>query len=398
MLATYGQVKPFLGHERKILREHAVGYFARSFSRDPDLVPLILQSCRMYGEEENLLLLAYAGRFPQTEFTLQAVLDRLPHVTNVIVIRHFNHIIANADIDVLMNMAPNIRKVTNMAPGCLSRIKKRIDLFMWPTNKLMNELLAFCHRNEDKSLADMDYSYGKDIVKTLVTRDDLPLDTVLTILTDKNYHGYEELYMIFLAGELKMVEVIPLLIDNIRLNEEMLSQESVGALTKIGSDIVVRAMQQAFFTGDWMFRFSASTLLANIKSPASEQAFLDLFPKETDISVQSFMAHEWCNLLSDQCIPYIMDLIGSGYDRDITSLEESLYCACKIMDIHLPEMEEWEQEITDNYEDNHPQVEEFLRAMNIFLPKDPFMWPLGNELPKNKRSAGGSRKKSKKRK
>jgi hypothetical protein len=38
------QIKPFLCHEEKTVREHAADYFAKSFSRDPELMPLILES------------------------------------------------------------------------------------------------------------------------------------------------------------------------------------------------------------------------------------------------------------------------------------------------------------------------------------------------------------------
>lgn len=392
MLVTGQQVKPFLYHQQNFLRNHAVGYFAGSFSRDPDLAPAVLECCRTYGEISNLELLAAAVNFTQTELTLRSVLDRLPHVSDAVVIRYYNNMIVNADINVLIHMAPGIRKVTNMAPGCIPKIKRRIDLFSWPTNKLMNELLAFCHRNKDRNLDEMDYTYGKDIVKTLQTRDDLPLDTILTILTDEKYRDYEELYMIMLAGGLKMTAVVPVLIDNLRCNEEMLAEESINALTRIGNDVVVRGIQRCFFNEHWDFRFAAASLLGNIKSPGSEQAFLKLLPRETDLSVQTMLAYEWCNLLSDQCVSPIMELIHSGYDSDFANLEESLYCACTIMGIRLPVMEEWEKQITKRKKE---PSDELLRIMNLIMQDDPVMWPPGDNMVNTGRPPGGKGKKPK---
>ena len=72
------QIKPFLCHQEKIIREHAVEYFSESFSRDTDLMPLILESCEKYGEEENSLLLASASNFIQTENSLRTIMEWPP--------------------------------------------------------------------------------------------------------------------------------------------------------------------------------------------------------------------------------------------------------------------------------------------------------------------------------
>lgn len=45
------QVKPFILHEDMFVREHAVRYFASSYDRDPELMPLLLESCARYGAE-----------------------------------------------------------------------------------------------------------------------------------------------------------------------------------------------------------------------------------------------------------------------------------------------------------------------------------------------------------
>jgi HEAT repeat protein len=93
------QVKPFLGHEEKIVRDHAAKYLAKSFNRDPGLMPLVLESCARHGEEESGRLLAYAADFIQSEISLHTVLERLAQSDNPKAIHHYNNIIGRADID-----------------------------------------------------------------------------------------------------------------------------------------------------------------------------------------------------------------------------------------------------------------------------------------------------------
>jgi len=389
MLAPSERVKEFLLHPEKVLREHAARYFKESFSTDPDLASLILQSCKIHGEANNRFLLACAVDFIQSESTVQTVLAQLPQVTDSSVMLHYNKIIANADVDILTAMDTKIRKTTNVTPGCLNKIKRRLSFSSMSTAELVDHLLAFSFDNEDKNLYEVDYDYGKDIVKTLASRDDLPIDTILTILTNENYQGYEELYMISLAGQLKLAEVIPLLIDNLRTDEEVLTDESVEALIRIGNEIVIRGIQRCFANEDWGFRLCAASVFGGIKSPASDKAFSLLLPEEPDSKIQTVLAYEWCHLLSDSSIPQLKKLIHSGYDRQFANIEEGLYCVCKMTDTDLPELEEWRKEI-EKREKEFPRKQVDM-IVNAFLQNDPIM-----RAPDNAAGNGSGSKKSKK--
>jgi len=49
------EVKPFICNEEKIVREHAVNYLANSFNRDEDILPLVIESCNKFGEDEDMI-------------------------------------------------------------------------------------------------------------------------------------------------------------------------------------------------------------------------------------------------------------------------------------------------------------------------------------------------------
>ena len=66
------ELKPYLLHEDKPVRNAVVEYFADRRHQDEEIVPMILQAYDRWGEEENISGLHACRRFPITE---QAFLD-----------------------------------------------------------------------------------------------------------------------------------------------------------------------------------------------------------------------------------------------------------------------------------------------------------------------------------
>ena len=80
MLKTSSQPKPipsdelkqFLLHRDIMVRESVAFYLFESWSPDDDLIPLVLEACRRYGEEASFGTLSLARRF---NWSTRALLD-----------------------------------------------------------------------------------------------------------------------------------------------------------------------------------------------------------------------------------------------------------------------------------------------------------------------------------
>lgn len=71
-------VKPYILHPEKVIRDFAVGYFKDCSSKDPELMPLVLQSCgRTQNDLENRLMLVYASGFTRTAESMQELFERV---------------------------------------------------------------------------------------------------------------------------------------------------------------------------------------------------------------------------------------------------------------------------------------------------------------------------------
>src|SRR5688500_4565657 len=77
MRLSVAQVKPAILHPNQEVREAAVYYFAKSFSLDPELMPLAIQVITAHGWEAAFQTYSFLQDFVQSEETVQWLIDEL---------------------------------------------------------------------------------------------------------------------------------------------------------------------------------------------------------------------------------------------------------------------------------------------------------------------------------
>jgi len=363
------QVKPFLCHQEKMVREHAANYFYSSCSRDADLMPLILESCNKYGEEENSLLLAYASNFPQTENTLRTVLERLENTSNFNAIHHYNHIISWADHELVEQFFSKIRNCKNIFPATLDMIKRRLSFIPCSTETLWFELMDYCDEIAHKRLDQIYYPHGLHMVEILAQRDDLPAEDLVEFLQDgETYYRYEELYWTILAGEAQIEEAIPVLLDKLRIDTDFLCDEASKSLIKIGTDRVIEELKSCFPSESWHFRNFSAHIFGDIKSSTAENALLELLPVETDPTIKAHLGMGACNLISENVVPKVKALIDANdYDYSMVDLREPLYAVCQMLQIDLEELGDWKKDLQQHKEATRQRM----KVMDNSFPLSP---------------------------
>jgi len=342
------QVKPFLCHEDRFVREHAMRYFAKSFSRDSELMPLVLESIAKYGDEESFLMIGYARELAQSEISIHTILERLPHTTDINSISNYNAIIAKADVKLLKPLLPKIRKTKNILPETVEKAQRRLVLLPWNTERLWDELFAFSKNNAPKKLNEIDFDYGAYIVEALARKDDVPIAEIINCLKDEEqYYRYDELYLTMLAGEIGMEEAIPILMDKMRIDTYFLCQLAGDSLVKIGTEDVVTTLKKCFPEENFHFKNFSAHIFGAVKTPTAEEALLEIFPKEEDPGLTTFLAEDICYLISEKGIPLVKQLIQDGYETGIVNLRNPLYATCKILGTELEELDEWKKDLLE---------------------------------------------------
>jgi len=157
--------------------------------------------------------------------------------------------------------------------------------------------------------------------------------------------------IIELAGEMRLQQAIPVLME--RLHEEELSMVDavITALSKIGGDAVVEAIAEQW--GDWSDEWCemVAEVMKHIHTDRSVQSCLE-FLKEEDVSdVQIHLANALLGHFSNDAIELVRALVYGDEDDlepDQRDLRYRLLAVATIMDVTFPEYDEWYAEALQN--------------------------------------------------
>lgn len=165
----------------------------------------------------------------------------------------------------------------------------------------------------------------------------------------QEYHGnpltWLEPLMVRLAGELRHAPAIPLVVAKLHLDAEVVSEECLAALIKIGTDAAVQALWDAYPTAAWHFRLYASGILGRIHTDLAVSACIDLLRKEQDLDLQNWFAQSLVDQFSFEGNEVARQILLS--DPDLYDLKRALVPACTLMGQEFPELKAWREEIEE---------------------------------------------------
>jgi hypothetical protein len=342
-MMTPREVKPFLVHEDRPVRDAAVGYFKGSWSEDPDLVPLALQAYRQYGPEDARYSVACCSRFTLTAQSVDDLVDCLAATKDLGTVHHLNRTLANAPVEVLIAREAAILDTANLSQRTVDTIKQRLELSQWSPDRLWAELYDYARRSEGKLYAnDIDHHYVDNLITALAPFD-VPDSVALCemLAADKPEFRWLEIFLIALAGERRVPATIPLLVDRYRIDTDFMLECVTDSLARMGDPEAVRLIRAAFPNESWGYRNFSSALLGDIKHQESEDALLALLESEPDPSIRTMLCIGLCELFSKSGVEKVLGEIARGYDRSIDILEETLLPVAHVLGVDLPEADRW---------------------------------------------------------
>jgi len=339
------ELKPYLLHEDQPVRDAAVEYFFDAWCQDETIVPLILQACDRFGEEQNLRGLFSCHRFLVTEQAFLDLVARLAGTLNPNVPCHLNRAIAAAPLDFLTRHETIVMDNPNLLKATMSRIQRKKEFAGWSGPQLWEELQDYARRSEDKKYrGDIDHAYADALIDALTSYDLPDTETLCTLLgSEDKEHGWRDLFLIDLAGERRVREAITILVNKFRIDTDYMLERCSEALSKIGHPESVGLVREAFPNESWHYKLYTSSLLGKIKVHESEDAIIALLELEKDRTIRTNLCFALCKLFSRQGIDIVRQEIERGYDSSVVNLAEELLPVTHILGIDLPEADEWRQ-------------------------------------------------------
>jgi hypothetical protein len=345
------QVKPFINHPERVVRNFAVQYFYGSYNQDPELAQLVLQSMETeeYLDPSIHTRLSWAKRFALTRETAARLFQEIKVGSNFA--DWFEEWLTDTDLDLLEQFPDELQYLSSPT---LEKIERRKTIAALSTGELWTEFQRYVAAYmPDDDECESDDEYGTWLIRELAKRPDLTMEEIVARMNaplPEKIDGYGEVLLCELLGKLRLPEALPFFIKCLLSEDEMLSDAAVESLIQLGTAEVVQAVEPLYSSGTSGFWINAGWLLMNIKLPEAEEALIRLLREETDTTDATILASGLCKLLSVKGIPLIRELIYQDYDQGMLCLEEELYVNCLLNGKDLPEMSKWRVLIEKNFE------------------------------------------------
>lgn len=335
------------------IRQRAVRYFAKSFSTDTSVMPLVIEAVDTFGKEDAYHLIGLSRDLPQTEDTIDWIIDELnDNRSDQYENYTFNlsMVLAIADVTLLLPNESAILGSRHFFRELHESFSERLQMLSWDEAACWLELETFCEEAKDKQyINDVNLGYANRIVEALSRYGDACEQKVHDVLTQRinDYHGNPMTWlkplMVRLAGEIQLDSVVPVLIDKlIEDGGELLNEECARALSRIGSPTVIRAVFEIYTESPHHFRLYATNPLENIHSDLAVEMCLNLLQREKARDIQVNLAFA---LLSHFSIKGIEEarhlLLGQALDFESRGLRNYLLDTAAIMEKWFPEYDEW---------------------------------------------------------
>jgi len=336
-----GQLHPFLGHHDRFVRAAVTAYFHDSWSRDPDLLPRVLQACERYGLAESRTALAYCSRFVATPESFEEMLKLRVAAPDREAAEALDRALARAPVDVLAPRLEVLDELPGFPEGLRGLANQRCRFAGWPAEWLWPQAQELARQGYTGE-ADAPEDDGEALVEALA-RHAVPDDATLCRLLEAPPPdaGRLDLLLIDLAGARGCRAAVPLLVERLHEDDDASLERCYRALVRVADPEAVRLIREGFVGAQWHFALYGGSVLGAIKHPDAEEAALALVETEPDETVRTNLCESLCDLFSRRGAAVVRETILAGYDREYSTLEDRLLPVLDVLGLEVPEAEAW---------------------------------------------------------
>jgi hypothetical protein len=331
-----------------------VSYFAKSFSTDTSLMPLVMKAVETYGRQNDPYRLIGASReLPQTEGTIAWVIDELnaePTATFENYAYNLSMVLTDADPALLLPRESAILEARHFLPDLREPFAERLRMVSWDFATCWRKLEEFCEETKDEPNAGkINLGHANRVVEALARYGSESEAKVRALLSQKvtdythNPMMWLEPLAVRLAGQTHLDTTIPLIVAKLLEDGgDILNQECAEALTRIGTPAVLEAVAEAFPKAEQHFRISASGPLEHIHSDLAVEKCVRLLAQEKDHVIRRELAHALlCHFAPEGVEAARLLLLGRELDFEDKGLRNYLLETCTFMGERFPEYDEW---------------------------------------------------------
>jgi hypothetical protein len=373
------EIKEAILHPEEEIREKAFHYFSDAPCQDESIMPLVIEAVEKYGREMGFRLLRDAERLPQTDATVDWLINELRRDYDLSDKTQENHCIAVAWVLHRLPQPVAWKRFNEIftAPAFPDQLREafseRLERFSWDWDRGWTALKYWAEDTmRRRTFTHGDIGWANGIVEALA-RHRKKAKTVLALL--EGQYGEEDpavmdwLRPCFadLAGEMRLAEAVPLLMDYLGTSDFNISfqgddtaepprgpssvdmaDSAGGALQRIGGDLVVREIDARWWHCDNIeFRRSAACLLDHVRGDLCVERCLDFFKGEEDHETKLILADALLGNFSEQAVDLLWKFLANMDDEQLDPEERDLryrlVAVATIMGRTFPHFDQWRE-------------------------------------------------------
>jgi hypothetical protein len=348
------KIKEAILHPDMEIRDRAVMYFAKSFSTDTSLMPLVIKAVETYGRQNDASRLVGAAReLPQTEDTVAWVIDEL-NAEATATFENYGYnlsmFLMQADPALLLPRESAIREARHFPPELREPFTERLRMLSWDFATCWRELEEFAEETKgEQDAGKINLGHAHRIVEALARYGQESEPKVRAFLSQKvtdyrhNPLMWLEPLAVRLAGQARLEAAIPLIVAKLLENGgDILNEDCAEALARIGTPAVLEAVADAFPKADQSFRIYASGPLENIHSDLAVEKCVQLLAQENDHGIRRELAHALlCHFAPEGVEAARRLLLGRELNFEDRGLRNYLLETCTLTGERFPEYDDW---------------------------------------------------------
>jgi len=112
------------------IRQRAVSYFSKSYSSDPEIMPLVIEAVEAFGRQDAYHLIGFSRDLPQTEETIAWIIDELNNELNDPIENYaynLSMVLVKADPSLLLTKESEILESRLFLPALRPSFSERLE-------------------------------------------------------------------------------------------------------------------------------------------------------------------------------------------------------------------------------------------------------------------------------
>ncbi|HEV3260421.1 MAG TPA: SEC-C metal-binding domain-containing protein [Gemmataceae bacterium] len=367
------KIKEAIVHPEKLVRHEALLYFADCYSRDAEVMPQAIKAIETYGHSHAFPHVHVLAHLAQTEATVDWVIKEL-HREEDKTEDHdsffpaLSRLLCSANPQLIAPRADEILQAPGFLKELVPEFRERLRLAAWDADQCWKELERTCAEGVGKHYSsDVDFGHASRVVEALARQAEKYVERILDLL-GKQVEDFEtdpmtwlEIFLVMVAGEMRLEQAVPLIVKKLHIMGDVLSEQCVEALGKIGTAAAAAAVAEGWLESEWDYRLYATSALEKIHSDTTVRKCLELLPQDKELDIRTKLADALLAQFADEGIEPVRQMVQKrAYDPASGDLMRKLVAVSTVLGVTFPEYPIWKREAEEKWAKQERRMKEML--------------------------------------